>query len=377
MTTATSDEQLLSMSSRRSHRSAQGGLLMNQTVLTTPQTIEGWLENLSAYVTQLELQLRTAGVDLRLLDAEAANSLLQGLTGTLRTIVDSLRANGRQIAHEVGEYRTAKDAEHAQTRLRRLIDLYDAYLEPLIRVIDIHGDFYAATDRVSDCCVRLCDLANQPVSAVAEAASLLKQEIVGLRQIAIQAAEEALRELGPLCEAAVRESQIAVGVNRALEAVRLGQWDRLALDENLTVVDDRNGPLFSDRAVDRYLDGANTSRSRSPHIILGDPELLDIPAAADSLIDKLELIESVDDLLAWILDVCDWIDLDQAVRLLHSVIERCPDQTHPTEERHDYTHDHLIVQAARWYWGDRDASQPTTPHRESDAQAIGPSVPVA
>ena len=350
---------------------------MNQTVLTTPQIIEGWLENLSDYVTQLERQLRTAGVDLRFLDAEAANSLLQGLTGTLRTIVGSLRANGRQIAHEVGEYRTAKDGEHAQTRLRRLIDLYDTYLKPAIRIIDIHGDFYAATDRVSDCCVRLCDLTVQPASAVAVAASLLRQEIVGLRQIAIQAAEEALRELGPLCEAAVRESQIAVGVNRALEAVRLGQWDRLALDENLTVVDDQNGPLFSDRAVDRYLKAAKTSRSRSPHIILGDPEPLDIPAAADSLIDKLEHIGSVDDLLAWILDVCDWIDLDQAVRLLHSVIERCPDRTHPTEERNDYTHDRLIVQASRWYWGDRDASQPTTSHRESDPQAIGPSVPVA
>ena len=104
---------------------------MNQTVLTTLQTIEGWLENLSAYVTQLERQLRTVGVDLRLLEAEAANSLLQGLTGTLRTIVDSLRANGRQIAHEVGEYRTTKDAAHAQTRLRRLIDLYDTHLEPV------------------------------------------------------------------------------------------------------------------------------------------------------------------------------------------------------------------------------------------------------
>ena len=165
-------------------------------------------------------------------------------------------------------------------------------------------------------------------------------------------------------------------VNRVLEAARRGQWDRLALDEHLTVVDDRDGALFSDKAVIGFM-GARHSRRRSPHVALSDPEAWDMPVAADSLIDKLDQVQFVDDLLAWILDVCDGIGMDQAVRLLHAVIERRPEQAHPTDERREYTHDHLIVQAARWYWGDRDASEPTIPHRQSDAKGIGPSVPVA
>ena len=347
---------------------------MHQQLPDIPLLSSERLNSLNDIAAQLERQLEAAGDDRRLLNSDDVNDLLQVLAGSLRSIAEALRANGRQIAQQAGAARSESNVTPAQARLRALIDLHDAHLVPVIDVIDVHRDFRATTDRLSDLLRDYCDQHDAPF---VERAKRLRQEIVEVQRSAILAAEEAQRELGPLCETAVRESRIAVGVNRALDAVRQGRWELLALDEHLPIVDDGNGPLFSDAAVGRCLVGSETEHSSLPHVAAVEPELLDIPVTAESLIDKLQHVESVDDLLAWIFDVCDPTNVDDAVRMLHSVIAQCPEHTHPTEERHEYEHHDMTIQATRWYWGDRDAIEPAIPFDDGDAKTARGRVPVA
>ena len=56
--------------------------------------------------------------------------------------------------------------------------------------------------------------------------------------------------MAPLCATAVQEQKIATGVNRALELARLGQFAELNIPGLLKIVDEKNGPMFSDMAIE-------------------------------------------------------------------------------------------------------------------------------
>jgi hypothetical protein len=130
-----------------------------------------------------------------------------------------------------------------------------------------------------------------------------------------------------------------------------GQWERLRLEQNLVMVEEKNPGLFSDPAIRGYLRVAFETVSRSPpRIPRASPTPLPIPISTEDLLEQLDAIESVDDLLGWILDSFDDIALDTAVQLFQAVLERGGDRVQHTQERYDYERGNLCVNAAHWIW---------------------------
>jgi hypothetical protein len=346
--------------------------------LASPKVIRSWVEALQKHVEELLSQINAASVDFDAFDADAGRFRLREISDIFQLIVRTVQENCERIAAEVGEYRMIEDASRLRRRLERLIYLHDEYLEPIIRIIDITGDFYAATEEVSNCCARLAVFVHRDGTSFGEEVRALQRDVVWLRRVVVRRAEEARRELAPLCEAAARESKIAKGVNRALEAVRVNNWEWLKLECHLIIVDEKDGTLFSDRGVESYLRGALEVASHPPpRVDTIKPRTLPIPLTPDDLIERLDMIESLDDLLGWVLEACDDVDLGAAVRLFHAIIEYRPDRARPTEERRDYERRDLVVNAAHWTWKRKDdANRNTAPHDRKPTRKARRSVPV-
>ena len=334
--------------------------VLERHALASPKVIQSWVETLQQHVVQLATQTDSANFDFGAFDADAGRFLLHEIADVFQTIVRTVQDNCDRIAFEVADYRTLEDSGRLRSRLNRLIQLHDEYLEPVIRIVDISGDFYAVAEQISNCCARIAILAEGATNGIAEESRFIQKEVIWLRRVVVRRAEEARRELAPLCEAAIRESRIAKGVNRALESIRLRQWQPLELASNLAVVEEKDGTLFSDLAIERFLHLAREAKAHAPpRVPTTAQKLLQIPLTPDDLIDRLELIESLDDLLAWVLESCDDVDLDAAVRLFHVIIEARPDRARHTASRRDYERRDLVVNAACWTWNgqaDGDAS---------------------
>ncbi len=355
--------------------------LLERHALASPKVIQSWVEALQKNVTELMGHVESAHFDFSSFDVDAGRFLIREIADVFHTIVRTVQDNCERIASEVADYRTVEDLGQLRSRLERLIYLHDEYLEPVIRIVDISGDFYAVTEQVSNCCARLAVLAESAMSSsITEEARFIQKEVVWLRRVVVRRAEEARRELAPLCEAAARESRIAKGVNRALDAIRLQQWHLLGLEHCLAIIEERDGTLCSDLAIGRFLQVALQARSRAPlpRITMVTPRVLEIPITSDDVIDRLDLIESIDDLLAWVLDSCEELDLDAAVRLFHAVLESRPNQVRHTEVRIDYERRELVVNAARWIWkGKADGNTNIAPHDGHPTREARWGVPVA
>ena len=142
-------------------------------------------------------------------DVEAGHVLLRDISHVFHTIIRTVHDNCQRIATEVGEFRVIEEAGQLRKRLNRLIHLHNEYLEPIIRIVSVKGAFYGVTDKISNCCVRLSMLGDGDADKVSDEARCIGRDVVWLRRVVIRQAEEARRELAPLCAAAVRESRIA------------------------------------------------------------------------------------------------------------------------------------------------------------------------
>jgi len=354
--------------------------LSERHALADPKVIQSWIETLEKHVGRFAELFDSAKIDVGAFEVEKARFLLQEIGDVFHTIVRTVQDNCERIAAEVTAYRRAHDARRLRSRLERLILLHDEYLEPVIRTIDINGGFYAVTEQISMCCTRLAMQEEQfAASDLGEEARFIRKEVTWLRRVIVRQAEEARRELAPLCEAAARESKIAKGANRALEAIELGEWGGLKLEENLTIVEEKDGTLFSDIALERYLRLAlETANRPPPRIPSALPESMELPITAEDLVEQLELTEPIDDLLEWILESCETTDLDSAVRLFHAVLERCPESVRHTDLRLNYERGNLIVNASRWTWKGRDdGDHRTAPDNGKPARKARDGVPVA
>jgi hypothetical protein len=309
------------------------------------------VESLGKLAAELQSRIDSTRFDSRVFDADAGRLLLREIADVFHTIVRTVQDNCQRIASEVTEFRGVTDLGRLRGRLSRLIELHDEYLRPIIRMIDISGDFHDVTDQVSRGTARLAVLCEGVDDSIADEARLVQQEVTWLRQAVLRCAEEARHELAPLCQSAIRESRIATGVHRALEAIRANRWTELCLEQNLAIVDERDGALFSDLAVERYWRMAVESPSRAPpKLPASPPASLALPVTPADLVERLDLVDSIDDLLGWILDTCDELALDGAVSLFQQVIELRPHRARYTNQRLDYQRGGLVVNAARWNW---------------------------
>lgn len=329
-------------------------------VLASPKVIRGWIETLDGHIETLMRQVDAAGLELGTTVAAECEVVIRDIDETFQNIVRTVQDNCARIADEVAEYRKTENAGRIRSRLNRLIQLHDEYLEPVIRIVEVGGEFYTATEKVRNCCSRIGVPSLKTGGTIKEDAKFLQKEITWLRRVVVRGAEEARRELAPLCEAAARESQIARGVNRSLEAIIQGDWTPLALDANLLLVVDKDATTFSDQAIRQFLANVIALEDQIPPAVPSQPlETFAIPLTADDLIEKLQSIDLAPDLLDWVLDCCDELNLGEAVRLFHAVLGREPAHVSHSNERKQYRRGDFAVEATKWTWkgpdhGNRD-----------------------
>ena len=127
--------------------------------LASPKVIHSWVEALQQHVTELMHQIEPAYVDFGVFDVDIGRSLLHEIADVFQAIVRTVQGNCARITSEVAEYRTVEGAARLRSRLNWLLHLHDEYLEPLIRIVDIGGDFYAVTEQITNCCARVAVLA--------------------------------------------------------------------------------------------------------------------------------------------------------------------------------------------------------------------------
>jgi hypothetical protein len=325
--------------------------LSERHVLASPSVIRGWIETLTVYISELLDRINSATYDPHSFDLDASRILLRQIDELFYIIVRTVQDNCAQIASAVADYRKTEDSGHLRTRLARLIHLHNQYLEPIIRIVHVKGEFHAVTEQISTCCSRLRVLGDERPNNLNEEAHAIQKDVRWLRRAVVRQADEARRELAPLCEGAVRESKIAKGVSRALEAIDCGQWQYLDLEKNLIVVEEKDPALLCDRAIKRFLkDVVETTSRPPPQVPLAPPTVLPIPIVVEDLLNHLDEIEPFDDLLRWILDSYHDIHLDAAVQLFHNLLERRTNQVGHTDDRLDYERGNLSVNVARWFW---------------------------
>ncbi len=350
--------------------------------LASPAVIRGWVEKLQDFVRRLDPQIKPSTLELAAIDADEVEFLLREIADTFQIIVDTVQENCERISEEVSAYRIVDDPSEMRSRLGRLVLLYDEFLEPVLRILDVAGEFREVSDQVVHCCSRLTRLTasdETKLLAIGESAGFVRQDVVWLRRVVVRRAEESRRELGPLCESARRESQIAKGANHALESITAGRWEDLNLEVGLLITEDKDGSTFSDLAVERYLTSlCQMKDEQPPRIIETEPLEMEAIITADDLLDQLDFVDSVDDLLDWVLERCDESTIGEAVRLFHTIIERCPEEARPTADQRNYRRDALLVNATRWTWGIHDddyGNSDNDPRVDAIANGIG--LPVA
>lgn len=325
--------------------------LHQRHALASPGVVRGWVEKLGGLAQRLEA-LSAGGIPAGADGQLELTGVLDEITDTLSTIAATVGGNCDRIGTEVAHYRAEEDARQMRFRLARLIDLHSNYLEPVLRLIDIGGDFYSVSEQVLSSCGRLTSRVD-PFSGehLSIAAATVARDVVWLRRGTLRRAHEANRELGPLCEAATRESAIARGVNRALEAISADAWPRLDLDRALQVVSAPDGPLLNDRAAGGYLIAVRSYREVPPPLLQPDePTSMEVPWSAARLREELEQQPSVADVLKWICDRVGREAPDTPAGLLHDLVEAAPEclTAGTTDQRYRFSR--VDVEARVWSW---------------------------
>lgn len=308
--------------------------------LASPGVVRGWVEKLSGLADLLE---RSATAQVQ--------DVLEEITDTLASIAGTVGGNCDRIGAEVSRYRSEEDARQMRARLGRLITLHADYLEPVLVLIDIGGDFYRVCERVAARCEAIAAASRVTEPPVAQAASTTARDVVWLRRVTLRRALEANRELGPLCEAALRESAVARGVNRALEAIASGRWEMLELAGSLQVVMDQDGPLLSDRAAAAFAAVARRHRQEPPPLLEeATPTLMEVPWTTATLLDELITAETVPDLLEWVCARVGVGTADLPAGLAHSLLDAVPEAFTPSGGTRTYVFDALDVETQVWTW---------------------------
>lgn len=320
--------------------------------LASPGVVRGWVEKLSDLAKSLD-SLTVTGLPADADSQLELGGILDEVTDTISTIAATVGGNCDRIGTEVAHYRAEEDSRRMRFRLTRLIDLHTNYLEPLLRLIDIGGEFYGVSEQVVASCDRLAAHA-LPGSdnSLTILAAAVARDVVWLRRGTLRRAHEAHRELSPLCETAMRESAIARGVNRALEALGLGDWDRLDLDGQLAVIVAPDGPLINDRAAVAYLLGARSYRDTPPPL-LGpeEPTSMEVPWTVASVREELEKAGTVEDVFDWICGRVGRDRPDPPAALLHDLIEAAPECLNVVgSETHQYPFARIDVEGRVWSW---------------------------
>ena len=325
--------------------------LRERHLLASPAIVRGWIDELRGYSDNLARLIARSSQLGNIVEAADLDRASKEIEYTIVNIVQIVHDNCECIARDVAEYRATEEVGRLKNRLQHLVVLYSKYLEPVIELVNINGSFYEIGNTIAAQCEKVTDESAYFAPETRAQFDSLRGLVVWLRNAVLKQAEEAKRELAPLCAAAVQEQKIATGVNRALEFARLGQFAELNVPEILKIVDEKNGPMFSDMAIENYLDDASSYDDEPPpEIEIEPPKELPVPITVDGLIQKLDSSYGTDDLLGWILDTNEEIELELAIQLAVEAIRQAADRAIPTEERNLYRRNQFEAEAVRWIW---------------------------
>lgn len=329
--------------------------LHERHLLASPAIVRGWIEELRGYSDCLKRLIERSTGDVSGVDTADMLRVSREIEYTISKIVQIVHDNCEGIATEVAEYRTAEEVGRIKQRLDRLVELYGKYLEPIIELVNINGSFYEIGNRIAAQCELVAESEIYFAPATRAQYESLHGLVVWLRNAVLKQAEEAKRELAPLCMAAAQEQKIATGVNRALEFARLGQFTELKIPNLLKIVDDKNGSMFNDEAINFFLEDAHSYAKEPPPLVEIEPaKELVVPVTADELIEQLELGFGTDDLLGWILDNNEDIELELAIQLFLAAIRKGSTRVDPTEEKKLYQRNYFEAESYRWTWKNKN-----------------------
>ncbi len=325
--------------------------LQNLYAFATPEIVRASVRAIDKLVQELETRAEGFERGRAFGDEDDTIFLLEQIRDALHAIICNVEENCDRITVEVNEFRRMEEVNRIRNRLRRLIRLHDDYLDPVIHIIDISGAFHAVTDRVFICCSRLVGLTGMDSGRTGPLAAAVRSDVQWMRRAVIRRAHEAKHELAPLCEAAVRESRIAKGVHRALEAIRLDRWEQLRLEARLPIQDESVRRLFSDQSVRNYMHMVRRAEKEGPPRISHEAPKRIAPAwPMDRIVAELEEAGEVADLVLWLQRQYETIRPDEAFAVLERLIAQRSDATRACEERRDYLFDGLSVNASPWAW---------------------------
>jgi hypothetical protein len=325
--------------------------LQNLYALATPEIVRASVRAMDKLVRDLENRAEVIERGPEFAEEDDTIFLLDQIRDALHTIICNVEENCDRITMEVNEFRRMEEASRIRNRLRRLIGLHDDYLDPVIHIIDISGEFHAVTDRVFVACSRLLGLTGMDCGRIGPLAAAVRSDVQWMRREVIRRAHEAKHELAPLCEAAIRESRIAKGVHRALEAIRSGRWDRLGLEARLPIQEESVRRLFSDQSVRNYMRMVRRAEKEGPaRVTHAAPRHEEAPWPIDRIVADLEKAGEVKDIVRWMQAAYETMPADEAFAILGRLIAQRPDATIPREPRREYVFPGLSVEAAPWTW---------------------------
>lgn len=327
--------------------------LHDRHVLATPEVVQGWVDQLRRLARNLDRWLdgrnRSAQHEV---DDDEARELVGQISDTIHMVSATIGENIECIGDEVAAYRATDDTGHMRQRLRRLIELYNDYLLPIIGVLEVDGPFRAVTQQISTQCARITGRDGCVPPDLIDDARRLRQNVAWLRRTVLRQADEANAELAPLCTAAVRESAIARGVNRAIEAFRQDQWQMLDLESHLPVVVDQDSSLTDDEAIEAFMQAAFEFSDQPPPIIEpNEPSTIELPWTPSALRERLLTESDIGDLLHWITTNCTSDQrAETTINLMHGLLNL--DSVHASANGvvNTYRFGDLDVEAHQWSW---------------------------
>ena len=128
--------------------------LEQRFTLASPAVIAAWVQKLRNLVSQFEKSICQSEQGA-LADFDHVGFLLSEIMDTYQVVNKTVNDNCERISEEVAGYRMTTDAAISKQRMQRLIFLYDEYLEPILQLLTIDGEFRNVSDDVASCCTRL------------------------------------------------------------------------------------------------------------------------------------------------------------------------------------------------------------------------------
>lgn len=283
-------------------------------------------------------------------NAGKAERLLKQACELFYDAVDRLEQTCLAIETEVTKYRAARDSREVKASLRHLLDLYEQYLVPLVDVIDLNGLFVTTSNRLLICCDRILGEVGWP-SEVAEQARMSHDAVMWQRDRTLKNTEAVRYELEPLYQMAVRDSQIARGINRIHTMFSSSGQASAAVVGLMRIEESRDARFLCNESIRnefRRLQGYIPPLP--PLLTPTTPSIGRLPPQFRELREELHSEAFVPDLMEWFSEKCGREDADYVLKCLSRLYFDSGRYMAALDTIKIYEFELVTVEAHVWQW---------------------------